>query len=120
MRHHPQSYLDWSTTAAEEVGLCQFAECPNFADVYAGCNILSCMNVDWLHQLLMVLFKHHTWEWIVSCLKDIYGQEKGFDMIYEQFSIIAGLSSIHPFGDELTHVNQWPGAKNKDNCEGLA
>jgi len=82
-RRHPQRYLHLSTTAAEEVGLWKFADCPNFADAHAGCNIYSCMNVDRLHQLLKGLFKDHTWEWIVSFLKDIYGQEKGLDLIDE-------------------------------------
>jgi hypothetical protein len=82
-RHHPQRYLHLSTTAAEELGLSKFADCPNFADAHAGCNIYSCMNVDWLHQLPKGLFKDHTWEWIVSFLKDIYGQEKGLDLIDE-------------------------------------
>jgi hypothetical protein len=85
-RHHPQRYFHLSTKAAEEVGLWKFADCPNFANAHAGFNIYSCMNVDWLHQLLKGLFKDHTWEWIVSFLKDIYGQEKGLDLIDERFS----------------------------------
>ena len=93
-RCHPQRYLHLSTTAAEEVVLWKFANCPNFADAHAGCNIYSCMNVDRLHQLLKGLFKDHTWEWIVSFLKDIYGQEKGLDLIDERFSIIPRFSNI--------------------------
>ena len=50
-----------------------FADCPNFADAYAECNVYSGMNVDWLHQLLIGLFKDHTWAWIVSFLKGIDG-----------------------------------------------
>jgi len=60
--HHPQRYLHLSTMAAEEVGLWKFADCPNFANAHAGCNIYVCMNVDRLHQLLKGLFKDHTWE----------------------------------------------------------
>jgi len=80
---HPQQYLYLSKTAAEEVGLWKFADCPNFADVHAGCNIYSGMNVDWLHQILKGLFQDHTCECIVSFLKNIYGQEKGLDLIVE-------------------------------------
>jgi len=72
-----------STTAAEEVGLGKFADCSNFADAPAGCNIYSCMKVDWLHQLLKGLFKAHTWEWIASFLKHIHRQEKGLDLVDE-------------------------------------
>jgi hypothetical protein len=78
--------------AAEEVGLWKFADCPNFPDTHVGCNIYSCMNVDQLHQLLKGLFEDHTWEWIVGFLKDIYGQEKGLDLIDERFSIIPHFS----------------------------
>jgi len=113
-RHHPQRYLHLSTKAAEEVGLWKFADCPNFADAPAGCNIYSCMNVDRLHQLLKGLLKDHTWEWIVSFLKDIYGQEKGLDLIEERFSIIPRFSNIRRLGDTLTHVKQWTGAQYKD------
>jgi len=77
----------------------KFADCPNFADAHAGCNIVSCMNVDQLHQLRKGLIKDHTWEWIVSFLKDIYGQEKGLDLIDEQFSIIPRFSTIRQFGE---------------------
>jgi hypothetical protein len=38
-RHHPQRYLHLSTTAAEEVGLWKFADCLNFGDAHAGCDI---------------------------------------------------------------------------------
>jgi len=72
------------------------------------------MNVDQLHQLLKGLFKDHTWEWIVSFLKGIYGQEKGLDLIDERFSIISRFSNIRQFGDKLTCVKQWTGAKYKD------
>jgi hypothetical protein len=72
------------------------------------------MNVDRLHQLLKGLFKDHTWEWIVSFLKDIYCQEKGLDLIDEQFSIIPCFSNIHQIGDKLTPVKQWTGAEYKD------
>ena len=72
------------------------------------------MNVDRLHQLLKGLFKDHTWEWIVSFLKDIYGQEKGLDLIDERFSIIPRFSNIRQFGDKLTRVKQWTGAEYKD------
>jgi len=58
--------------AAEEVGLWKFADCLNFADAHADSNIHSCMNINWLHQLLKGLFQDHTWEWIVHFLKDIY------------------------------------------------
>jgi hypothetical protein len=70
-RCHPELYIHLSTTAAEEVGLWKFADCPNFANAHAGCNIFSCRNVDWLHQLLKCLFQDHTCKWIVSFLKDI-------------------------------------------------
>jgi len=109
--HHPQWYLHLSTMAAKEVGLWKFADCPNFANAHACCNLHSCMNVDWLHQLPNGLFKDHTWEWIVGFLKDIYGQEKGLDLIDEQFSIIAHFSHIHNFGEKLTRVKQWTGAE---------
>jgi hypothetical protein len=79
---------------------------PNFTNAHAGCIIYSCMIVDRLHQLPKVLFTHHTWEWIVSFLKDIYGQEKGLDLIDERFSIIPRFSNIHQFGSKLTHVKQ--------------
>jgi hypothetical protein len=72
------------------------------------------MNVDRLHQLLKGLFKDHTWEWIVSYLNDIYGQEKGLDMIDERFSIIPRFSNIPKFGDKLTCVKQWTGAEYND------
>jgi len=114
-RHrHPQWYLHWSTKAAEEVGLWKIANCQNFADAHAGCNIYCLMNVDWLHQLLKGLFKDHTWEWIVSFLEDIYGQEKGLDLIDEWFSIIPRFSNTRKFGDKLTCVTQWTGAEYKD------
>jgi len=113
-RRHPQWYLHLSTTAAEEVGLWKFADCPNFADAHAGCNIYSCMNVDWLHQLLKGLSKDHTWEWIVSFLKDNDGQEKGLDLIDERLSIIPRFSNIQQFGDKLTRVKQWTSAEYKD------
>jgi hypothetical protein len=60
--HHPQWCLHLATTAAEEVGLWKFANCPNFANTHAGCNIYSCMNVVRLHQLRKGLFKDHAWE----------------------------------------------------------
>jgi hypothetical protein len=72
------------------------------------------MNVDRLHQLLKCIFKDHTSEWIVSFLKDIYGQEKGLDLIDEQFSIIPGFSNVRQFGDKLSHVKHWTGAAYKD------
>jgi hypothetical protein len=57
---HPQRYLHLSTTAADEVGLCKLAECPNFTNAHAGCNIYGCLNVGQLHQLLKGVFKDHT------------------------------------------------------------
>jgi len=96
------------------MGQWKFADCLNFANAHAGCNIYSCMNVDRLHQLLKGLYKDPTWEWIVSFLKDIYGQEKGLDLMDERFSIIPRFSNIHQFGDQLTRVKQWTGAKYKD------
>jgi hypothetical protein len=72
------------------------------------------MNVDRLHQLLKGLFKHPTWEWIISFLKDIYGEEKGLDLIDERFSIIPRFSNILQFGEILTGVKQWTGAEYKD------
>jgi len=113
-RHHPQQYLHLSTTAAEEVWLWEFADCPNFADAHAGCNIYSCMNVDRLHQLLKGLFEDHTWEWNVGFLKDSYGQENGLDLIDEPFSIIPHFSDTHQFGEKLTRVKQWTCAEYKD------
>jgi hypothetical protein len=113
-RRHPQRYLHLQTTAAEEVALWKFADCAHFADAHAGCNIYSCMNVDWLHQLLKGLCKDHTWEWIVSFLKEMYGKEKGLDLIDERFSIIPRFSNIRQFGDKLTRVKQWTGAEYKD------
>jgi hypothetical protein len=103
-----------STTAAEEVGLWKFADCPNFADAHSGSNIYSCMHVDRLHQLLKGLCKYHTWEWIVSFLKDIYGQERDLDLTDERFPIIPPFSDICQFGDKLTCVKQWAGAELKD------
>jgi hypothetical protein len=82
-RRYPQRYRHLSTKAAMEVGLWKFADFPNFADAHADCDIYSCMNVDLLHLLLKGLFKDHTWEWIVSFLKDINGQEKDLDVIDE-------------------------------------
>jgi len=73
---HPQQYFDLAAMAAEEMGLWKFADCPHFTDAHAGCNIYSCMNIAWLHQLLKGLFKDHTWDWIVGFLKDIYGQDR--------------------------------------------
>jgi len=64
------------------------------------------MSVDLLHQLLEGLFKDHTREWIVGFLNDIYGQEKGVDLIGEQFSINPCCGIIHQFGDELPHLKQ--------------
>jgi hypothetical protein len=113
-RRHPQRYLHLSTKAAEEVGLRKFADCPYFADAHAGCNIYSCLNVDRLHQLLKSLFKDHTWEWIVSFLKDIYDQEMGLDLIDKRFSIIPRFSNIRQFGDRDTPVKQWTGGEYKD------
>ena len=113
-RHLLQWYLHLSTTAAAEVGLWKFADCPNFADAHAGCNIYSCMNVDHLHQLLKGLFIDPNWEWIVSFLKDIYGHKKGLDLIDEQFAIIPCFPNIRRVGEELTHMTQWTGAKYKD------
>jgi len=113
-RCHPQWFLYLSTMAAEAVWLWKFACCPHLPDAHAGCNIYSCMNVDWLHQLLKGLFKDHTWEWIVSFLKDIYGQEKSLDLIDEQFSIIPRFYNICQFGDRLTRMKQWTGAEYKD------
>jgi len=72
------------------------------------------MNDDQLHQLLKSLFKDYTWEWIFGFLKDIHGQVKGLDLIDKQLSIIPGLSNVHQFGDKLTPVKQWTGAKYKD------
>jgi len=72
------------------------------------------MNVDLLHQLLKGLFKDHSWEWIVSFLIDIYGQEKGLDLIDEGFSIIPRFSNVRQFGDKITRVKQWTGAEYKD------
>jgi hypothetical protein len=72
------------------------------------------MNVDRLHQLLKGFCNDHTWEWIVSFLEDIYGQEKGFDLIDEVFSIIPHFSDIRQFGDKLTRVKQWTSAEYKD------
>jgi hypothetical protein len=92
--HHLQCYLHLSTTAVEEVGLWKFADCPNFANAHSGSNIYSCMNVDRLHQLLKGLCKYHAWEWIVSFLKDIYGQERDLDLTDERFPIIPPFSDI--------------------------
>jgi len=72
------------------------------------------MDVDRLHQLLKGLFKDHTWEWIVSFLKDIYGQGKGLNLIDERFSIIPRLSNIRQFRDKPTRVKQSTGAEYKD------
>jgi len=41
------------------------------------------MNIDWLHQLLNGIFKNYTWECSVGLLKDIYGLEKGLDLLDE-------------------------------------
>jgi len=65
------------------VGLRNVANCQNFTDDHGGCNIYSCMNIDWLHQLLNGIFKNYTWECSVGLLKDIYGLEKGLDLLDE-------------------------------------
>jgi hypothetical protein len=67
-----------------------------------------------LHQLLKGLFKDHSWEWIVSFLKDIYGQEKGLDLVDERFAIIPRFSNIRQYGDKLTSVKQWTEAEYND------
>jgi len=59
------------------------------------------------------LSKVHAWEWIVGYLKDIHGQEKGLDLIYEPMSIIPQVSNICQFWDELTHMEQWTTADYK-------
>jgi len=113
LRHwgrHSQWALYLSITDTEQMGRKKCTDCPNFADAHSGCNIYSCMNVDRLHQLLKVLFKDHTWEWIVDVLKDIYDQEKYLDRIDERFTIIPLFSTICQFGDKLTHVKQLTGA----------
>ena len=91
-----------------------FADCPHFADALPGCNIYSCVNVDWLRQLLNGLFNDHTWEWIVSFLKDIYGQEKSLDLRDDRFSIIPRFSNRPQFTDKLIGVKQCTGAEYKD------
>jgi len=75
--HHHQQRVHLLTPAVDKVGLSIIAECPNFTDTHAGFNIYSCMNVDWLYQLLKGLFNSYPWEWIVGSLKNIYGQQKG-------------------------------------------
>jgi len=95
--------------AAAEVGLWKIAYCPNFADAHAGCNIVSCMNVNWLHHLMKGLFQDHSREWIVGFLKDILGQENDLDLIDEWFSIIPHFSDILYFADILTCVKQRTG-----------
>jgi hypothetical protein len=69
--------------AAEEMELWKFANFPNFANACADCSIYCCMNVDWSQQLLKGLFEDHTWEWIVSYWKDIYGLENSLDLVHE-------------------------------------
>jgi len=64
--HHPQRYIHLSTIATNDVGLWRFADYPNLADTYTGCNIYSFTNVDWLHKLLKGLFNDHTWKCIVG------------------------------------------------------
>jgi hypothetical protein len=95
------------------VGLWKFADYSNFADAHAGCNIYSFLILDWLHQLLKSSFRVHTGEWIVSFLKDIYGQEKGLDLIDEQFSIILHFCYKCQRGDKLSCMKQWTSDKNK-------
>jgi hypothetical protein len=50
----------------------------------------------------------------VSFVKDMYGQEKGFDLIDARFSIIPPLSNIRQFAGNITRVTQWTSAKYKD------
>jgi hypothetical protein len=64
------------------------------------------MNVDQLHQLQMGSFEDRTWNWIIGGLKDIYGQEKGLDLIDEKFSIIICFSDIQQCRDSVTQVKQ--------------
>ncbi|KAF8245003.1 hypothetical protein K440DRAFT_557281 [Wilcoxina mikolae CBS 423.85] len=103
-----------SVEAANDVGLWKFENCPNVADVHADCNIYASMNVDRLHQLLKGIFKDHKWEWMVDILKDIYGEEKAFELIDERFFALPRFSDIRQFGDKLTRVKQWTGSDYKD------
>jgi hypothetical protein len=99
---------------ADKVGLWKFADYLNFANAHADIHLYSCMNVDWLHQLLKGMFQDHTREWIVHFLKDIYASEKSVDLIDERFSIIPPFVDIVQFGDKLTLVKQLTSAEYKD------
>jgi len=81
-----------------------FANIPKFANAHAGYNIYRLMNVDRLHQLLECLFKEYTWDLIVGCLKNIYGQENGFNLIDKQFSKIPHFADLCQFGDKVPFV----------------
>jgi hypothetical protein len=72
------------------------------------------MIVDQSYHLQKGLYKDHTWEWIVSCVKDIDGQENSLDLMNEQFSIIPHFSNICQFKDKFTPAKQWTGAKYQD------
>jgi len=94
-----------------------FDDGPNIASAHLQYIISSCMNVDWLHQLLKGLFKYDIWAWIVGCLKDIHGQEKVLGLWDKWFSITPSISDICRLGDKCSFVNQWTSVEYQDTVK---
>jgi len=72
-RCHLQWFIQVSTIATGEVELWKYADCPNFANAHARCNLYWSMNVDWLHQLLKGILKDYKIKWTVCFLNNIDG-----------------------------------------------